>query len=86
MPNRDGSPTRSERAAVRRQTFHQDRIDRTSTPVEVLHAGFLYLAAVIKQVAVVDPRKADEIAADATDFLLRQANAHDVTTTGGGRR
>ena len=82
MPNRDGSPTRAERTAARRREFHQRRIDGAATQVEALHAGFLYLGAVVKAVAAVDPRKADEITADATEYLLRQANAHDDAMTG----
>ncbi len=85
MPNRDGSPTRAEKTAGRRREFHQARVDAASTPVEALHAGFLYLGAVIKEITAVNPQKADEITQDAVDYLIRQANTHDTTTTRGPR-
>ena len=85
MPTRSGAPTRAERSASRRQQFFQDRIDRAAgSATDTVSAGVAYLLAVLRQVEVVNPRKADQIATDTTEYLLRQANAHDDPR--GGRR
>lgn len=80
MPRRDGAATRAEKTLVRRQRFFQDRIDQAKTPVEVISAGAGYLLSVICKVYEVNPSKADEIAQDTTEYLLRQARAHDGGT------
>lgn len=70
---------------MRQMEFHQARINAAETPVDLLNAGFAYLAAVIKKKAVTDPRKADQITQDTVEFLLRQASAHGAPPTRGRR-
>ena len=73
MAKRD---SRAGLALARRLAFHQQRINAATEPVDTLHAGSCFLAAVVKAVAEVNPRKADEIVDDTVQFMLRQANAH----------
>ena len=86
MPRRDGSPTRQELSAARRLEFFQARVDDASSdPVAILTAGFTYLASVVRRMQKANPKKAEEIVRDSTEFLLRQANAHDQDRLGGRR-